>query len=156
MKTTNIHRKQKKTVVITTMPISVPVEEAFKCAFHDRKLIDSICRYASDLRGKGVEVFERKYNIIATEQGYFCAFYNEDLETMEKDPVSFKGEDGRMKVQLWKDGKMTIEDVALLVAQTFVPNPFGYTEVGFRDGNLSNPAADNLYWIPSQQKDTEQ
>lgn len=93
----------------------------------------------------------RQENIIATSEGYYCAFYEEDLETMEKDPVSYMGKDGRMKVQLKdKDGKMVELDLATLVATQFVPNPCNYDLVLFNDGNPQNCEATNLFWCQSK------
>ena len=67
---------------------------------------------------------------------------------MEKDPVAFKGKDGRMKVELRdNNGEQYIEDLATLVALQFVPNPFGYTKVSFKDGNPENVHAENLQWV---------
>lgn len=146
--------KKQKSVVITTMPIAVPAKDAFECAMHDRVLIDCICKYADELRGKGVEVFKREKNIIATSDGYFCAFYEDDLETMEKDPLAFKGKDGRMKVELrGKDGEQKIEDLATLVAIAFIPNPGGFTFVDFKDGNPENTNADNLFWTEKKKEE---
>lgn len=142
-----------KTVIITTMPIKVPAKDAFECVMDDRELINCICRYADDLRKRGVEVFERQKNIIATSEGYFCAFYEEDLESMEKDPVSFKGDDGRMKVELRGKNGIGIEDLAKLVAAAFIPNPSGLPDVGFKDGNPENCKADNLFWTKFNDKE---
>lgn len=52
--------KQPKTIVITTLPLSVKANEAFECKIRDRMLINAICRYADDLRKRDVEA--RKYN----------------------------------------------------------------------------------------------
>lgn len=143
--------KQPKKVVITTLPLSVKATDAFECKIRDRVLINSICRYADELRKRDVEVFTRQENIIATSEGYYCAFYEEDLETMEKDPVSYMGKDGRMKVQLKdNDGKMVELDLATLVATQFVPNPCNYDLVMFHDGNPANVASENLYWTESK------
>lgn len=146
-------KNKSTTVVITSMPISVPADDAFECAIHDRILIDCICKYADELRGKGIEVFKRKSNIIATSDGYFCAFYEDDIETMEKDPMAFKGKDGRMKVELRGKNGVGIEDLATLVASAFIPNPHGFTHVDFKDGNPENCKAENLFWTDKKKEE---
>lgn len=140
-----------KIISITTMPLTVPSEEAFDCAVRDRVLIDSICKYADLLRKEGVEVFKRVDNVIATEKGYFLAWYDEDLRNMEgglDNPTPFKGKDGRMKVNIKREsGQWVIEDLAKLVAMAFVPNPNKYQQTYFKDHNPENVNADNLVWI---------
>lgn len=143
--------KKYKSIAITTMPVSVPAEEAFDCAIKDRDLIDSICKYSDKLRGEGVEVFKRVDNVIATEKGYFVAWYEEDLRMMEggiDNPTPFKGKDGRMKVNIKTEhGKWVIQDLATIVAMAFCPNPKKYTKVYFKDANPENCNGDNLYWV---------
>ncbi len=140
-----------KLIAITTMPITVPAKDAFDCAIRDRDLIDSICKYSDKIREEGVEIFKRVDNIIATDKGYFCAFYEEDLRMMEggiDNPTPFKGRDGRMKVNIKTEHqKWVIEDLATLVAMAFCPNPKKYTKTWFRDGNSENVNADNIYWV---------
>ncbi len=140
-----------KEVSITTMPISTPAENAFECAVRDRVLINSICKYADMLRGQGVEVYKRKDNVIATSTGYYFAWYDEDLRSVEggiDNPTPFKGKDGRMKVSIVKEnGTISIEDLAILIAMRFCPNPKKYTKVYFKDFDVTNCNADNLQWV---------
>lgn len=53
---------------------------------------------------------------------------------------------GYLRVNLFKDGKMRHEYVHRLVAQTFLPNPFGFSVVNHKDANPANNRADNLEW----------
>lgn len=136
-------------IVITTLPIACERESVFAMAKRDRPLINSICKFAKRLREEGIEVFARKENIIATEKGYFLAFFEKDLAEVQKEQEEkpFIGEDGRQKVKLIdNEGKEHIEDVAELVAKTFVPNPFNYPYVRFKDNNPLNCNKSNLYW----------
>ncbi len=141
--------KEPKNIVITKMPISVPGERAFKSRIADRILINAIVEYRKELEKKGVEIFERVDNIIATEEGYYFAFYEKDFEAAEEDAKMepFKGEDGRMKVRL-DNGKGEFEerDLAELVALTFIPNPNNYKYILFKDGDIANCSSDNIEW----------
>lgn len=140
-----------KTIAITTMPISVPKEDAFDCAVDDRELIDAICKYSDLLRKENVEVFKRVKNVIATDKGYYIAWYEEELREMEEgidNPVPFKGKDGRMKVNIKKeDGNWEIQDLATLVAMAFCPNPLKRKRCWFKDNNTENCNAENIFWI---------
>ena len=58
---------------------------------------------------------------------------------------------GYMKVNLQADGKIVQASVHRLVAQAFVQNPEGKTQVNHIDGNKHNNRADNLEWVtPSE------
>ena len=143
-----------KSIVITTLPIKCDRDEVFKMAQDDRELIDAICQYSKKVKKEDKEVFARNKNIIAAEHGYFLALYEDELENINvKDPdeEQFEGEDGRMKMKLFdKEGNEHIEDVATLVAKTFVPNPFNHSYVKFKDNNPVNCNASNLYWSDTQ------
>jgi hypothetical protein len=75
--------KKDEGILILKLPIDVGNEIAFSMAYHDRLLIDAICRYADELRKKDVEVFKREKNVIATEHGFFFAIYEEDVAAVE-------------------------------------------------------------------------
>jgi len=141
--------KEPKNIIITKMPISIPSERVFKSKIHDRTLINAVVEYRKELEGNGIEIFERADNILATSDGYYLAFYEDDLEAAEQDAIvePFKGEDGRMKVRLDNGkGEFEIRDVAELVALTFIPNPNSYKYILFKDGNKGNCSADNIEW----------
>jgi hypothetical protein len=144
--------KDNRKVVITHLPIEKDSEEVFSIAKRSRLLINSICQYSKDLMARGVKIFERHANIIRTEAGYFCAFYEEDLEknrTVKKEEIQeqFEGLDGRMKVVLHNSsGEEVVRDVAEMVAMAFVPNPDNYEFVKHKDEDLKNNKAENLYW----------
>lgn len=53
---------------------------------------------------------------------------------------------GYKSVQIYFKGKMKAYMVHRLVAEYFVPNPFGYKEVNHKDENKCNNIADNLEW----------
>ncbi|MZK53647.1 hypothetical protein GT715_25660 [Clostridium beijerinckii] len=55
-----------------------------------------------------------------------------------------------MKVDLWKDSKRKTYLTHILVAKTFVANPFNLPEVNHKDEDITNPKADNLEWCTSQ------
>lgn len=146
--------KDDRVIVITTLPIACDRQEVFKMSQRDRSLINSICRYADKLRKEDKEVFARKNNIIATESGYFLALYEDELQQLdvkEEKEQQFIGEDGRMKVRLMdKDQKEVIADIANMVAQAYVPNPFNHKYVKFKDGNKINCNKSNLYWSDTE------
>jgi hypothetical protein len=141
----------KKAISITTAPLSMPKEDAFECAERDRNLIDHICRFADKLREQNIEVFERKDNVIATESGYYFAYYTEDIRSMEggiDNPIPFKGKDGRMKIIVKAEsGEYLVTDLANLVAMAYCKNPKKYKITYFRDANSSNVNAENLFWV---------
>lgn len=142
--------KEIRPVYITHLPLDKDREEVFAIVKRSRMLINSICQYSKDLRKKGVEVYERRVNIIRTNAGYFCAFFEDDINdntTNKKEPIEpFEGIDGRMKVKLTKDGEVYVEDLAKMVALMFVPNPDKFEFVKHKDGDLKNNKQENLYW----------
>lgn len=141
--------KQKIPIAITSLPISTPFEEAVECTIDDKGLRRGIIEYQKVLEKEDVEVFSRHKNMLATSSGYYFAFYEDDLKVVEDEHKvkPFMGEDGRLKVILLnKEGKPEIKDLAILVAETFVPNPENLSNVLFKDGNIENCNSENLYW----------
>ena len=50
-------------------------------------------------------------------------------------------------VNLCKNGKASLKRIHRLVAEAFVPNPNGYSDVNHIDGNKENNKASNLEWV---------
>lgn len=144
--------KRVRPISIVTLPASVKIEEAREMAVRDRNLVNAACIYANKLRDENVEVFKRYDNILATENGYYIAYYDEDIRKFEggiDNPIPYKGKDGRMKVEVkTKQGRIE-NDLATLVAGAFpsvCPNPKEYKHVFFKDWNYENCNASNLFW----------
>jgi hypothetical protein len=141
-----------KKVVITHLSKDKDMDEVFTIVKRSSILIKTICQYQKELRKRGVEVYERRVNILRTSEGYYCAFFEEDVTKARKEnskeyPKPFKGFDGRLKVKLIdKNGDEVIEDLATLVAKSFVANPEDLPYVMFKDKDVNNCKADNLYW----------
>ena len=53
---------------------------------------------------------------------------------------------GYLRVNLHKDKKCKSWLVSRLVAMAFIPNPYGYKQVGHDDDNKINNNVSNLYW----------
>lgn len=64
-------------------------------------------------------------------------------------PRSNKG--GYLYVNFKIDGKNTNFAVHRIVANAFIPNPNGYTEINHKDYDRTNNCVDNLEWITSSQ-----
>jgi hypothetical protein len=58
---------------------------------------------------------------------------------------------GYEMVMLYKSKKPKKYLVHRLVAETFIPNPLGLSEVNHKDGNRLNNSIDNLEWVSSKQ-----
>lgn len=149
-------KDKEKKILITHLPLSKDKQEVFAIAKRSRLLINSICQYRKELERKGIKVFERHANIIRSVAGYFCAFYEEDLQTSMteyedkvKEMKPFKGVDGRLKVKLHNsEGEESVKDLATMVAMAFIENPDNYEYVDFKDGNKDNCKKENLFWTP--------
>ncbi len=150
-------RPKPKAISITTAPLSMPKEQAFECATRDRGLIDHICKFSDKLREQNIEVFERKDNVIATESGYYFAWYDEDIRSMEggiDNPTPFKGKDSRIKIMIKaENGQWVMGDLADIVAMAYCPNPNKHNKTwfknNFKNGSEQDCVADNLYWLPA-------
>lgn len=137
-------------IVICHLPLKVKPEIAFKDSAKDRGLISAIVSYRKQLEKDNIEVFKRVDNVIATEKGYYIAFYEKDLNISEEgeNVKPFTGEDGREKVLLMgEDNTPVLCDLAEMVAKEFCPNPNNYKHVGFIDGDSKNCRAENLVWL---------
>jgi len=140
--------KQKIPIAITSLPATTPFKDAAECAIDDLGLRRGIIEYRKILEQEGVEIFTRHKNMLSTNKGFYFAFYEDDLKTVEDEHKvkPFMGEDGRLKVILMKDDKPEIKDLATMVAETFVPNPNGYKNVGFLNGDANDCNSTNLTW----------
>ena len=53
---------------------------------------------------------------------------------------------GYIQIRLSKDGKQKYMLLHRIVAEAFIPNPEGFTQVNHKDENKNNNSADNLEW----------
>ena len=54
---------------------------------------------------------------------------------------------GYFKIDLYKDNVRKRCKVHRLVAQAFIPNPYGFSDVDHIDGNKKNNCISNLQWL---------
>ena len=66
-------------IVITHCPLETDAKEVWKMGQDDEVLIKAIEEISNQKALQGIETFEQRQNIIATEEGYYFAFYEEDL-----------------------------------------------------------------------------
>lgn len=59
----------------------------------------------------------------------------------------YENHKGYLKIGLFKDGKCEKHRVHRLVAQAFIPNPEGLSDVNHIDGNKQNNSVSNLEWV---------
>lgn len=141
--------KQKIPIAITSLPLSTPYEEAIECCVDDKYLINGICKYRKVLEREDVEVYKRYNNMLATSSGFFFAYYESDIKVIEdeKKIKPFVGDDDRLKVIILnKEGVPEVKDLAIMVAEVFIPNPDNLPTVLFKDNNVENCESFNLYW----------
>lgn len=75
-----VKQEDKNRIVITHCPLQTDAEKVWKMAKEDKILIDIIKKQSELKKNKGIETFEQRHNIIATEEGYYLAFYEKDLQ----------------------------------------------------------------------------
>lgn len=66
---------------------------------------------------------------------------------LDREIKPFVSNRGYLRVGLCKGKQQKFVHVHRLVAEAFVPNPNGYTDVDHIDGNKLNNNADNLQWL---------
>lgn len=70
-----------RNVAITSWDLSTSADESLSISVDDIVLSDSIDEYYVEyLEPKGIEIFEKRGNVIVTEDGYYGAFYDDELE----------------------------------------------------------------------------
>jgi hypothetical protein len=62
----------------------------------------------------------------------------------------YENHKGYLKIGLFKDGKCEKHRVHRLVAQAFIPNPYGLSDVNHIDGNKQNNSVSNLEWVSNR------
>lgn len=117
----------------------------------DKVLIERICDFRKEMERDGFEVWKRWDNVIISEAGWYFAIYQDELAKVKKPlpPMPFLSPiDGRMKIRVKRkdNGVEEIEDLATMMATGYLPNPNGYQYVKFKDGDVKNCQAKNLYW----------
>ena len=87
------------------------------------------------------------------EQRYLIAEDGTVINLANNTPLAWiKNQNGYFKVGLaLGDGTLKQVSVHSLVAQHYIPNPYGYNQVNHKDGNKANNHMDNLEWCSAQQ-----
>lgn len=72
-------------IVICNMGIDANINTVFneKTLHNDEILIDAILEYGEEIKNKGGEIFKHEKNCIITSEGYFFAFYINELRLKE-------------------------------------------------------------------------
>lgn len=73
-----------KRIVITKMPISTPKEDIAKIELTDSELHESISFKAKELESNNKEVFMIRNNVLVAEDGWYGAFFEDDLKPVKK------------------------------------------------------------------------
>ena len=88
---------------------------------------------------KYIKGYERLYSI--TEDGKVWSHYKNRFLTPRKNIW------GYLMVSLYKDGTCKQKGIHRLVAETYIPNPKGLSDVNHKDENKENNCVDNLEWM---------
>lgn len=84
-------------IVVVKFPLSNNPEDAWSFARPDKALIDVINEAKKKLKNDGVEIFEQRDNVIATDVGYYAAFWEKDFNAAKKNSNDKKDEDGEQE-----------------------------------------------------------
>lgn len=96
---------------------------------------------------KDIEGYEGLYQVSNLGRVKSLNYAKQGKEKILKDRISATG---YKRVNLSKSGERKTYYVHRLVAETFIPNPNGYSEVNHKDENKSNNNIDNLEWCTSK------
>lgn len=91
---------------------------------------------------KDIEGFEGKYQV-STWGNVRNAIKGNIL-------TPYVNEKGYLKVGLAMGGKAHKKRINRLVAQAFIPNPYGLPQVNHKDGNKQNNSITNLEWTTNE------
>lgn len=70
-----------KNILIATIELSNSKDEVFALVDNNPLLITAIEGTKTGLVEKGVEIWDQKDNIIVTEAGYYCAFFEDQVKS---------------------------------------------------------------------------
>lgn len=73
-----------------------------------------------------------------------------DKSRKEKILKPHKHRKGYLVVNLYRNGKMKNFLVHRLVAEAFIPNPYGFEQVNHRDENKANNCSSNIEWCSAK------
>lgn len=78
-------------VRIVSIPLKNKPEEVWDVATDEKVLIDAMNKHVEELKKDGIEIFEQRHNIVATDVGYFAAVWLKD--------INFKAPDGEQNTE---------------------------------------------------------
>lgn len=71
-------------IIITHCPLNIEKDQVLAMAHDDPELINEIKKISKEKESQHVETFMQYQNIIATEEGYYFAFWDYQLEHAEE------------------------------------------------------------------------
>lgn len=91
-------------IVFCNFPLDIDGERIEEVKREQSELVDAIEEYSVKLEQQDIETFSRFDNIIATEDGYYAAFYASDVK--EDEDESFQVIDDREEFAAWFRNKL--------------------------------------------------
>lgn len=89
-------------------------------------------------------------DVVGFEGLYLVSNFGDVFSKHKKGLLKFKDNKGYYNVTLSKNGKRYYKIVHRLVAEAFMPNPYGFKEINHKDENKINNHVDNLEWCDSK------
>lgn len=74
-----IHRIELKEIMVLEVPLNIQADTIFKHCTNDEDLNILMDMLVEKITDEGLEIFERRENVVVTERCYYCAFYKEDM-----------------------------------------------------------------------------